>query len=34
MITPQTKVFLENEGMPTSQTGNFVVDVSEQLIPL
>jgi hypothetical protein len=34
MITPQTKVVLENEGMPTSQTGNFVVDVSEQLIPL
>ncbi len=26
MITPQTNVVLENEGMPSGLTGNFVVD--------
>jgi len=28
-ITPQTEVIIENEGMPVSQTGNFIVDTTQ-----
>lgn len=31
MITPQTQVCLEREGMPASFTGNFYADTVEQL---
>lgn len=31
MITPQTQVVLEKEGMPAQLTGNFVVDAQESL---
>ena len=34
MITPQTKVILEGEGMPSAQTGNFLGDAQEQLQPI
>lgn len=34
MITPQTQVCIEGEGMPAQATGNFVVDCKEQLLPM
>ena len=34
IITPQTRVVIPNEGMPANHTGNFVVDTTEQLVPL